>query len=77
MHEDAEMIDRLNAGCPEALSHARQALASLLVAESHLITAAHKVFETPEDDRLISLAQDVEELECDIRKQIDRMERLT
>lgn len=76
MHEDAEMIDRLNAGCPEALSHARQALASLLVAESHLLTAAHKVFETPEDDRLCSLAQSVENLECDIRKQIERMERI-
>ena len=71
-----EAAERLNAGRTEALSHTRQALASLLVAESHLLAAASKVFGTPEDDRLCSLSQDVENIECDIRKQVERMESL-
>ena len=68
--------DALAVKMNESLSETRQALSALLAAESHLLTAASKVFGTPEDDRITSLAMSVEDLECDLRKQIHRMERM-
>ena len=41
--------------------------------ERLLTDAAYKVENTPEFDRITSLRQDLESLECDIRKQVRRM----
>ena len=70
------VADALAKHMSESLSLVRSALADLLTAEAHLMNAAGKVFNTPEDDRLSSLAMSVEDLECDLRRQIKRMERL-
>lgn len=68
--------DALAVKMNESLSEVRQALAALLAAESHLLNAAGKVYGTPDDDRITSLSMSVEDLECDLRKQIHRMERM-
>lgn len=69
--------EELSKQMAQSLAVAREALAALLNAESHLLTAAGKVGGTPEEDRITSLAMSVEDLECDLRKQIHRMERMT
>jgi hypothetical protein len=71
-----EAVDELAVKTRDALSISRQALSALLEAEAFLLNAAGKVFGTPTDDRLCSLAMSVEDLECDIRKEIKRMERV-
>lgn len=69
--------DVLTVKMRESLSLTRQSLAALLSAEAHLMNAAGKVFGTPDDDRLTALSMAVEDLECDLRRQIRRMERMT
>lgn len=71
-----EQVDPLAQKMTESLLKTREALAALLSAEAFLMNAAGKVFGTPEDDRLSSLAMSVEDLECDVRKEIRRVERL-
>lgn len=55
----ANPVDRMNAalqaGLSESLVEVRKAIDALMSAESALQNAASKVFETPEDDRLMSL----------------------
>lgn len=71
-----DAIDRLNKGCERSVNFLKDALTKLLSAEVALMLAAHEVFNTPEDDRITSLAQDVEEIECAIKAQIQRMGEL-
>lgn len=70
--EAVERLERCAAGLPVL----RQALSALLAAESHLLTASSKVDDIPESDRICSLAQSVEDIEGDVRKQITRMEKM-
>ena len=64
------------AGLPEALAQVRKAIDSLIEAESHLQNAASKLADTPEDDRLTSLSLSLEDIEIDIRRQMERMKQL-
>ena len=70
-------VDRLNAGCEESITHLRLALDCVLKAESELSVAASKVYETPDDDRIVSLNQTLEDFEIDLKAQIKRMGELT
>ena len=71
-----DAVDRLNKGCERSVGFLKDALTKLLSAEVALMAAAHEVFNTPEDDRISSIAQDVEEIECVIKAQIKRMGEL-
>ena len=71
-----DAVDRLNKGCEKSVNFLKDAVTKLLSAEVALMSAAHEVFNTPEDDRITSLAQDAEELECAIKAQIKRMGEL-
>lgn len=71
-----DAVDRLNKGCERSVGFLKDAVTKLLSAEVALMAAAHEVFNTPEDDRISSIAQDVEEIECAIKAQIQRMGEL-
>lgn len=71
-----DAVDRLNKGCEKSVGFLKDAVTKLLSAEVALMAAAHEVFNTPEDDRISSIAQDVEEIECAIKAQIQRMGEL-
>ena len=71
-----DAVDRLNKGCDKSVGFLKDAVTKLLSAEVALMSAAHEVFNTPEDDRITSLAQAVEEIECGIKAQIQRMGEL-
>lgn len=51
----------------------KKAVSWLEEVETLLQDAAEEVEDTPETDRIMSLESDVEELECQIRMQIERM----
>ena len=71
-----DAVDRLNKGCERSVGFLKDAVTKLLSAEVALMAAAHEVFNTPEDDRISSIAQDVEEIECAIKAQIQRIGEL-
>ena len=74
MVKDLEAI--VQAGLPEALAQVRKAIDALIQAETHLMNAASKLTDTPEDDRLTSLSIAIEDLEIDVRRQMERMKQL-
>ena len=76
MTDVREMEATIAAGLPDALAQVRKAIDAIMTAESHLQNAASKLFETPEDDRLTSLAMSLEDLEIDVRRQMERMKSL-
>lgn len=51
----------------------KKAVSWLEEVETLLQDAAEEVEDTPETDRIMSLESDVEELECQVRMQIERM----
>lgn len=57
----------------EALDLIRNAISEIENAERYLNEAANKVDNTPEHDRIESLRYGLEDLECEIRKQVRRM----
>lgn len=57
----------------EAIEKIRVAIGEIELVERLLTDAAYKVENTPEFDRIESLRYDLENLECDIRKQVRRM----
>ena len=71
-----ELQATLEAGLPEALAQVRKAIDALMQAESHLQNAASKLIDTPEDDRLLSLSITLENIEIDVRRQMERMKQL-
>lgn len=71
-----DAVDRLNKGCERSVGFLKDAVTRMLSAEVALMAAAHEVFNTPEDDRITSLAQQLEELECAVKSQIQRMGEL-
>ena len=74
--EDARIWEELNKTDPKvesAVGHLRRAVAAFKEAERHLREAAELVEHTPETDRIASLNMDTEDLEVDIRMQIERM----
>lgn len=56
-----------------AVEFLRLAVQALEEVESYLQSAAEAVEDTPETDRILSLNMDAEELECNIRTQMERM----
>ena len=74
--EDMRAWHELNKEDPHskaAVEFMRQAVQALEQAEAYLQKAADQVEDTPETDRILSLNMDAEELECNIRTQIERM----
>lgn len=57
----------------EAIEALRVAIGAIVGVEDVLTDAAEKVDNTPEYDRISSLRLDLENLECEIRKQVIRM----
>lgn len=57
----------------DAVESLRIAIGAIVGVENVLTDAAEKVDNTPEYDRISSLRLDLENLECEIRKQVKRM----
>lgn len=74
--EDMRIWEELNKDDPKArvaVEFLRQAVLALGEAESYLMSAAESVEGTPEYDRIVALANSVEDIEVDVRAQKGRM----
>ena len=74
--EDMRAWHELNKEDPhavEAVAYLRKAVQVLEEVEAYLQNAAEAVEDTPETDRIASLNMSAEELEIDVRAQIERM----
>lgn len=74
--EDARIWEELNAEDPkaqQAVDLLNKAVKALEEAEKHLQEAAGLVEHTPETDRIASLNMSAEDLEIDVRMQVERM----
>ena len=72
-----ESVNKMNEDCERSLKFLREAVEIIGKAELKLINAADEVYDTPNDDRIRSLLMSLEDLECDVKAQIKRMESLT
>ncbi len=66
----------LERGLPMAIDHAERAIELLIKVQAELCKAADYVKNTPEDDRLVSLSMSAEDLESQVKKQLERMKGL-
>ena len=71
-----ELQTTLDKGLPMATAHVQFAIDLLIKVSAELCRAADYVKNTPEDDRLVSLSMSVEDIESEVRKQLERMEKL-
>ena len=66
-------VSALEAQFKDSILYLEKAQTALNTVLSFLLTAESKVTDFPDGDRIGSLAMAVEDLECDLKKQIERM----